>query len=252
MPSGFQLGENLVLPLEGRIVGPNGHTSIQPRVMSVLMCLVAHRGEVVTRDQIFEKVWGNIVVTDDSLSRCISELRNALGDKRASPRYLKTIPKVGYRLVGSVEEVPKANSASGRDSRLENEIGAEKPVSDNLMFALVGIFEVPPDTRPIPTPESDEGWTLRVQRAGNTMMVVTNSPNQLMSTIEKCSELIRGSICAGDVLLDDQMPVGGVIQRATSLFQSASAGELRLGQEALGLVDQSEIPASHRAMVTNP
>ena len=73
--------------------------------MSVLITLAERDGNVVTRDEIFNDVWGDVVVTDESLTRCISELRQALGDNRGQPKFVQTIPKVGYRLVEPVRSV---------------------------------------------------------------------------------------------------------------------------------------------------
>jgi DNA-binding winged helix-turn-helix (wHTH) protein len=70
--------------------------------MAVLECLRQARGEVVTRDQLFESVWPGGVVSDATLTQCIAELRRAFGDSAQTPRVIKTIPKVGFwRLVVS-------------------------------------------------------------------------------------------------------------------------------------------------------
>ena len=240
---GFRLGENQVFPLEGRIEGPKGCTNVQPRVMSVLMCLVDKPGEVVTRNQIFDSVWGKSIVTEDSLTRCISELRRALDDK--PPRFVKTIHKVGYCLMGTVEELPATTAEASPGLELHNEIGKEQSVSDQILCALVGIFEVDPAQGPFVEPSATPGCTLEIHRAGNTMMVVTNSVAKMVSAIEFCGPKVRGSICAGDVLMGDPTPSGGAIQRATSLFRSASEQELRISPEAIDLIGRDGLPSGN-------
>ena len=100
---GFRLGDCVVHPLQGLIERPDGSDHVQPKVMEVLLCLAERPGEVVERDDLVTKVWAKTAVTDEVLTRCISELRNALGDHRESPRYVQTIPKRGYRLVAAVQ-----------------------------------------------------------------------------------------------------------------------------------------------------
>jgi len=66
------------------------------------VCLARARGQVVSRDEFMDSVWANMVVTDDVLARCISELRKILGDQPNEPRYIETIRKSGYRLLPAV------------------------------------------------------------------------------------------------------------------------------------------------------
>jgi TolB-like protein len=70
--------------------------------MAVLECLAAARGEVVSRDDLFESVWPGAVVTDDTLTQCIVELRKAFGDTARDAKFIETIPKMGFRLVPQV------------------------------------------------------------------------------------------------------------------------------------------------------
>ncbi|MGX5173069.1 winged helix-turn-helix domain-containing protein [Aliikangiella sp. IMCC44653] len=77
---------------------------IRPLNMQVLALLLDNAGEVVTRSEIFDKVWKQQIVSDDSLTRCISDLRNQL--KQLSPHPLiETIPKKGYRWTAEVQTI---------------------------------------------------------------------------------------------------------------------------------------------------
>lgn len=89
-------------PNRNRISGPDGHVHLTPRAMEVLICLAEHAGEVVTRDEFSNEVWQPSVVSDHSLTSCISELRGHLGDTAGNRRFIETIPKRGYRLIGPV------------------------------------------------------------------------------------------------------------------------------------------------------
>jgi Tol biopolymer transport system component/DNA-binding winged helix-turn-helix (wHTH) protein len=65
---------------------------------------IRHPGRLVSREELLQHVWGRIDVTDSCITRVIRVIRLTLGDSRASPLYLQTISKVGYRLIASVSE----------------------------------------------------------------------------------------------------------------------------------------------------
>ena len=68
--------------------------------MEVLAALAQRPGEVVEREELLQRIWGNrAAVADEPLTRCIAELRRVLGDSRQTPTFIQTIPKRGYRLV---------------------------------------------------------------------------------------------------------------------------------------------------------
>ena len=102
---GFRLGDWIVRPIEGVVVGAQESRHLQPKTIDVLVCLAAHPGQVVTRDEIIDRVWGGSAVSDEPLTRCIHEIRRALGDQRDGPEYIKTIPKRGYQLLADVSEL---------------------------------------------------------------------------------------------------------------------------------------------------
>lgn len=74
---------------------------LRPLAFDALSCLVRHAGEVVTKDELVAAVWPGLVVTDDSIARCISDIRRALGD--AEQKIIKTVPRRGYTLAVPVE-----------------------------------------------------------------------------------------------------------------------------------------------------
>ena len=105
----FRVGEWRVQPLRGSLSGPEDVRRLTPKAMDVLFSLAQWPGEVVARELLLRRVWGERAVTDEPLTRCIAELRRQLGDERAAPRYIETIPKRGYRLVAKVETAESAD-----------------------------------------------------------------------------------------------------------------------------------------------
>jgi TolB-like protein/Tfp pilus assembly protein PilF len=70
--------------------------------MEVLLCLARHAGEVVRKEEIIREVWEQTFVSDDSLTRCIGELRRAFRDLAREPTVIETISKRGYLLLSPV------------------------------------------------------------------------------------------------------------------------------------------------------
>jgi len=69
------------------------------KACEVLQYLVAHPGQLVTKDALFAAVWPETVVSDGVLTNCIAELRQALSDHARRPRYIATGHRRGYRFV---------------------------------------------------------------------------------------------------------------------------------------------------------
>lgn len=96
--AGFSMDGHEVLPLEGVIRGPGGPRHVEPKAMDVLLELARHAPSVRTRTQLEQAVWPRGFIGEDALTRCIGQLRRALGEDRLAPRLLQTIPRRGYRL----------------------------------------------------------------------------------------------------------------------------------------------------------
>ncbi len=84
------------------IEGDAGRYSVEPMVLDVLGMLIEHHGEVVSRDALIDRVWGVGYGGDERLSRAISLLRKAFGERRGDHSYIETISKRGYRLIAAV------------------------------------------------------------------------------------------------------------------------------------------------------
>lgn len=108
LQAGFHIGECFIEPRQNRIVRRETEARVEPRVMDVLVCLAARAGEVVSRETLNQEVWRDVVVTDQAVTNCISELRHHLGDDRSANRIIETIPKRGYRLTAPVRLVSNA------------------------------------------------------------------------------------------------------------------------------------------------
>jgi DNA-binding winged helix-turn-helix (wHTH) protein len=83
---------------------------LEPQPARVLAHLVERAGQVVTRTELQQTVWGGETFVDfeHGLNYCIAQIRTALGDSAASPRFIETLPRRGYRFVAPVTDVAVA------------------------------------------------------------------------------------------------------------------------------------------------
>lgn len=83
---------------------------LQPQPARVLALLLARAGEVVSRDELRQQIWGadTFVDFERGLNFCIAQIRSALGDSADSPRFVETLPKRGYRFIAPVTDAEDA------------------------------------------------------------------------------------------------------------------------------------------------
>lgn len=141
------MGDWLIEPMRNRICHEENEEGVQvePKVMEVLLCLAERPGKTVTKEQFKEEVWTDTVVTDDVLSRCISELRKVFDDDSRDPSYIETIRKTGYRLIASVEipEDSEESTPTSNVSAIQSEDALASPglldqISNNLRVSWSG------------------------------------------------------------------------------------------------------------------
>ena len=99
--------------LELRQAGQSINT--EPKILSLLSLFIQNPDKILTREAIYQVVWPDVVVTDNTLNRAIANLRKLLNDSSKSPNFIETVPKRGYRFIAQIEDVfpvkPLKNSA---------------------------------------------------------------------------------------------------------------------------------------------
>lgn len=121
-----------------------GHKiKLQIQPFHALALLLERPGEVITRQEFEKKLWpgDTFVDFDHSLNTAIKKLRQALGDDKKKPRFVETLPKRGYRFIGSLKDTapqlpakaPASASGVGQLARL--------CADGKLSFALVSVDE---------------------------------------------------------------------------------------------------------------
>src|SRR5262245_50058272 len=72
---------------------------LTPKAFAVLYYFVHHAGRLVSKEEVFEAVWADTVVSDAALTKCVKEVRQVLGDDAKAPQYIETLHRRGYRFI---------------------------------------------------------------------------------------------------------------------------------------------------------
>src|SRR5712671_5290993 len=117
---------------------------LRPKSFEVLRYLVGNAGRLVTKEEIIKTVWPNVVVSDESLTRCVFEVRQAIGD--SDQTIIKTIARRGYRFAAPVSQIgidsapaPPISGASAKDASTGSDAGGqpEPPPLDRPSVAVL-------------------------------------------------------------------------------------------------------------------
>ena len=126
---------DLIIKADKGLVEINRKTiRLGPVNMKVLLKLVNHSNKVVSRSELFDSVWQNQVISDDTLTKSISEIRTKLGKHSNYKSLILTIPKKGYQW-NPIKEQPSTNSTSSNSHHKINFLLYIK----NSLFALVSL-----------------------------------------------------------------------------------------------------------------
>jgi len=97
---------------------------LTPKALALLQLVASRPGELVTKREIFTALWPGTAVTDFALSRCVHELRAALGDAPRSPRFLETVHRRGFRFVAAVVQTGSSGAVQAPFVGRERELAA--------------------------------------------------------------------------------------------------------------------------------
>jgi len=119
----IRFGEDFEVDLAARRLRRSSHPLKLERIpLEILVLLLEHRGEIVTRDEIVAKVWGTSVFldTDNSIRGAVRKIRQVLKDDPEFPRFIQTVTGQGYRFIAPVVNLEEENGAD------DSTVGGEK------------------------------------------------------------------------------------------------------------------------------
>ena len=137
MPDRLQFGDDFELDLRAYELRSAGiPLKLNPIPMELLLFLVERRGELVTRQEIVERIWGKGVFldTDNSINGAVSKIRQVLRDNAEQPRLVQTVTGKGYRFIAPVTEVMPAPTQAAT--------GQHSPIADNLAGKKVSHYRI--------------------------------------------------------------------------------------------------------------
>jgi DNA-binding winged helix-turn-helix (wHTH) protein/TolB-like protein/Flp pilus assembly protein TadD len=112
IPQRYAFGGFVLERSQKRLLRQDGPpVELTPRLFGALLLLVEHAGELVEKDALLQAVWPGLVVSENSLSQVIAGLRRTLGDDAQGGRYIRTVPRKGFRFVAPVT-IPDAADSS--------------------------------------------------------------------------------------------------------------------------------------------
>ena len=112
--SGTWLFGDFALDLRRRALSRGGiEVFLRPKSFEVLCQLVQNHGTLISRQQLLDLVWGRTVVTEDSVTQCVLDVRRAIGDEHQ--QFVRTVPRRGYVFVAPVVAA-EADAASAAKS----------------------------------------------------------------------------------------------------------------------------------------
>ena len=151
----YQFDDVVVDPAGFRLLKGGESVHIEPKALQILIFLLQHPGELVTKQELLGAIWSGVAVTENALTRAIAQLRKTLGDDAERPRYIETVPTRGYRFIGSTRREPAAVEAPPPSDRW-------KPVAiagivGIVAFTMLRLIARLPEKLPLPMRPAEDG-----------------------------------------------------------------------------------------------
>lgn len=177
---------------------------IEPRPLRLLMYLVQHRDRIVPRQELFDVLWPDMVVSDSALSRAVYEARRALGDDASAQRWIHTARGRGVQFVGEVEQDPDlpASSPARPETRERRWIETAAAVAVVLMVVGTGGWALWPDTPPVPDPPATSILVLpfgELSPDGDHTWLASGMAQELIETLARVPQLEVKARTSGEV-----------------------------------------------------
>ena len=103
----YRFGKFTLNACDHRLWSDGQEIYLRPKTYDTLVYLLEHQVRLVTRNELLDAVWSDVEVTENVLSHCVQEVRAALDDDVQNPRFLKTLPRLGYEFIAHVQGSPR-------------------------------------------------------------------------------------------------------------------------------------------------
>jgi len=209
----FNFADVEVREREFSIVKAGELLPVEPKAFRVLLFLLRNPHRLITKDELLDAVWNDCAVSDNSLTRSIALLRRLLGDDTREPRYIATVPTVGYRFLCDVKIV---EDGFGRP----NAAGLPQPLDSNEFAPLLetpGVEATPPTAG-----ETPKRWKVIVPVAAAVLAFLVAGYfyfHRAAKLTDKDTVVLADFVnSTGDPVFDDTLRQGMAVQLEQSPF----------------------------------
>ena len=116
-PAPLRFGPYLLDVAAARLTRDGRPLALRPKAFELLVALARRPGELLTKDELLDAVWGRRFITEGVIKTAVGELRDALGDDPKQPRWIETVARRGYRFVGFSAGAVETEAAPASESR---------------------------------------------------------------------------------------------------------------------------------------
>jgi DNA-binding winged helix-turn-helix (wHTH) protein/tetratricopeptide (TPR) repeat protein len=234
----YHFGPYSLDPAAYRLMRDGDVIPLSPKIIDLLLHLVARPATLVSKDDLFKALWPDVAVTDNALTQAVSELRQALGDDPSKPTYVQTVARRGYRFIAPVTASAPAVPESAMQAGADAPTASTEPVSQQATIAVLDFANVSGD--------KELGWLSSGIAETVTNDLRATAPLRVVDRMRVVESVKRGgselAALRADLHLD--LAVTGSFQRAGSRLRitarvvDAATGEATAEAKADGPLEQ--------------
>src|SRR5947209_15372085 len=116
---------------------------LRQKTFQVLIYLLEQRQRLITKNELIDRIWPDTAITDNTLEQCLAEIRKVLGDDSRHPRFVKTVPRAGYRFIGEVAESSHEESSPAIREGTASEAEPEENSPGYVTASVTNGFTLP-------------------------------------------------------------------------------------------------------------
>jgi DNA-binding winged helix-turn-helix (wHTH) protein/Tol biopolymer transport system component len=143
----YDFAEFRLDPARRVLLKNDGPVALNPKAFELLLLLVERGGEILSKDELLEKVWPGQIVEENNLTVQISALRKVLGERKQEHRFIVTVPGTGYKFVAEIEPSADEEKEIVIESRTISRVTVEHETDEEMAHEQASNGSAPPRRR---------------------------------------------------------------------------------------------------------